>query len=145
MVGQDFIDLATELAEGSSEAKHRTAASRAYYGVFHVAVQLLADAGIQLPDSAEAHRKVQFCLSECQESVGQQAGERLELLRRRRNLADYNLRERAFQQKAPAEKAIILAQRIVAMLAALRSEPAWSRFRAAVRAYASQVLRLPLR
>ena len=104
MVGQDFIDLATELAEGSSEAKHRTAASRAYYGVFHVAVQLLADAGIQLPDSAEAHRKVQFCLSECQESVGQQAGERLELLRRRRNLADYNLRELRVSAEGPCGK-----------------------------------------
>lgn len=144
MRGQDFIDLAIELAQGGSEAAHRTAASRAYYGAFHVAVQLLADTGVVLPDSAEAHRKLQFCLGECRESAGEQAGERLELLRRRRNAADYNLHEPAFQQKAPAEKAIILAERIVAILTTLRAEPVWSRFRAAVRAYAAQILRLPV-
>ena len=144
MHGQHFIDLAIELAEGGSEAAHCTAASHAYYGAFHVAMQLLSDAGIQLPDSAEAHRKLQFCLGECRENAGERAGERLELLRRRRNTADYNLREQAFQQKVPAHKAIIMAQHIVAMLATVRAEPVWSRFRAAVRGYASEVLRLPV-
>jgi uncharacterized protein (UPF0332 family) len=144
MRGEDFIDLAMGLSEAGSEAAHRTAVSRAYYGVFHVALQLLADAGIGLPDTAEAHRKVLFCLTNSGDDLGRKVGTRLELLRRQRNVADYNLRDVTFQQRTPADKAILLAQHLVTLLASFRDEPSWSRFRVAVRSYAAQVLRLPV-
>lgn len=58
MGGRDFLDLAVRLSEGRSEAELRTAVSRAYYAAFHVAKELLEDAGIALPNTAEAHRNV---------------------------------------------------------------------------------------
>jgi uncharacterized protein (UPF0332 family) len=144
MRGEDFLDLATNLAKAGSEAAHRSAVSRAYYGAFHVAKELLAHAGIVLPDTAAAHQKTQYCFKQCGERDGLEAGDHLEILRDQRNLADYNLRDLRFRHKRNADKALVLAREILAVTISLRSEPAWSRFRASVRTYASQVLRLTI-
>jgi uncharacterized protein (UPF0332 family) len=144
MRGEDFIDLAAFLGEAGSEPAYRSAVSRAYYGAFHVAKQLLADVGIGLPGTGEAHRKVLFCLQQCGERDGKAAGGELEVLRDQRNIADYDLGDPRFRQKASAEKAIELSRQIVERITAIRAEPVWSRFRAEVRRYAAEVLRLPV-
>jgi uncharacterized protein (UPF0332 family) len=43
MNGELFLTVAAELVSGKSEAHHRSAVSRAYYGAFHAARQLLQD------------------------------------------------------------------------------------------------------
>ena len=145
MMGSDeFLALAVELAAAGSEARQRTAVSRAYYGAFHFAKELLTAAGIILPDTAEAHRKIQLCLKESRVDDARRAGDKLELLRGQRNRADYDLRAADFRQKETAESLLGVTQNLVAVLEMLRVEPVWSLFRSNVRTYAEQVLRLPV-
>lgn len=51
MTGRDFIDC----------ADLRSAASRAYYGAFHSARELLESVGIRLPKTEQMHLKVAYC------------------------------------------------------------------------------------
>jgi uncharacterized protein (UPF0332 family) len=56
MDGNDFIILAGRLAVmPQDEAAHRTAISRAYYGVFHVARSFLLDLGFRPVGNANVH------------------------------------------------------------------------------------------
>jgi uncharacterized protein (UPF0332 family) len=145
MRGTDFLDLAISLQNSDSEAGRRSAVSRAYYAVFHVARELFVDAGIGLPHTAEAHRKIQFCLMECGEDDARQAGGDLENLRVHRNAADYDLSQRRFRDNITVQSLVALAQRVITALEALRTESVWPRFRANVRTYAAQVLHLTVR
>jgi uncharacterized protein (UPF0332 family) len=144
MRSDEFLVLAVELVAAGSEARRRTAVSRAYYGAFHSAKELLTAAGITLPDTAEAHRKMQMCLKESRVEDARRAGDKLELLRGQRNRADCDLRTADFQRKETAESLLGVTQNLVAVLGTLRVEPAWSQFRSNVRTYAAQVLRLPI-
>ncbi len=144
MRSDEFLVLAVELVAAGSEARHRTAVSRAYYGAFHFAKELLTAAGIILPDTAEAHRKMQMCLKEPRVDDARRAGDKLELLRGQRNRADYDLHTSDFRQKGTAESLLGVTQNLVAVLGTLRAEPVWSRFRSNVRTYSEQVLRLPI-
>ncbi len=144
MRSDEFLALAIELVAGGSEARHRTAVGRAYYGAFHFAKELLTAAGITLPDTAEAHRKVQLCLKESRLDDARRAGDKLELLRGQRNRADYDLHVTDFRQKETAEALIGVTQNLIAVLGTFRAEPVWSQFRLNVRTYAAQVLRLPV-
>jgi uncharacterized protein (UPF0332 family) len=144
MRAQDFLDLAVRLSAGGAEAEYRTAVGRSYYGAFHLAKELLADSGVRLPDTAEAHRKLQLCLDESGEAVAQDAGRLLEGMRRRRNLADYDLRSDKPGSKGFVDSQLQDAKDVGTAVAACRAEPSWSQFRANVRTYAAQVLRLPL-
>jgi hypothetical protein len=140
----EFLALASELLAAGGESRHRAAAGRAYYGAFHFVKELMDAAGVFLPASAEAHRKMQLCLKESQVDAARRAGDKLELLRTQRNRADYDLRITIFQSGKGAATLISEAQEVVALLGNVRAEPAWSAFRTNVRSYASQILRLPI-
>lgn len=87
---RDFLPLATRLAGGLTEAEWRSAVSRAYYTVFHVARRLFADLRFTVPRADRAHQYLVFRLSNSGESAVEQAGRDLETLRRVRNRADYD-------------------------------------------------------
>ncbi len=140
----EFLALASELLAAGSEPRNRAAVSRAYYGAFHFVKELMDAAGVFLPASAEAHRQMQLCLKESQVDAARRAGDKLELLRTQRNRADYDLRITSFQSGKGAATLLSEAQEVVALLENVRAEPRWSAFRANVRTYASQVLRLPV-
>jgi len=140
----EFLALASELLAAGGEPRHRTAVGRAYYGAFHFAMESMRAAGVFLPDTAEAHRKIQLCLQESNVDAAKRAGDKLELLRSQRNRADYDLRIASFQSGRGAATLLREAQEAVDLLGTLRAEPVWSGFRTNVRAYASQVLRLPI-
>lgn len=53
----DFIALAVKLSNSQEEADLRTAVSRAYYGAFHSARQLLEECGIGFPRRTLERRK----------------------------------------------------------------------------------------
>jgi hypothetical protein len=111
--------------------------SRAYYAAFHVAKELLEDAGIALPNTAEAHRNMQLCLAESEEVIARQAAEDLGALRNRRNAADYDLRATKPARMSFVELQIVGAKTVVSALAACRTGTVWPRFRARVRTYAA--------
>jgi len=144
MIPNDFMDLAARLSNGDNEAEFRTSVSRAYYGTFHAAVQILVEAGISLPLGPESHHKVRLCLLECGDAAGFQAGSQLQTLRKQRNIADYELRNSTNRDGRNAKSQVQTARVILRLLDACQQEPALTHFRAKVRDYAANVLRLPV-
>jgi hypothetical protein len=137
----DFMALADRLAISSEEADLRTAVGRAYYSAFHVSKELIESCGIVLPQSAEAHAKVVFCLKNAGNEDLDRAGTALGELRESRNDADYDLRDSQFQGSL-----VVLAQIDVA-----KQTVAWIRgvdpgsVRSAIRAYAKNILGLQVK
>jgi hypothetical protein len=71
---RDFLLLAARLAAGNTEADWRTAVSRAYYAVFHVARRLFADLKFAVPRADRAHQYLVFRLSNSGEAAVKPAG-----------------------------------------------------------------------
>jgi uncharacterized protein (UPF0332 family) len=146
----DFISLAIKLSNSQQESELRTAVSRAYYGAFHSARELLEDCGIRFPSAeligADIHRKVRFCLAHTDNDDAALVVNRLSSLREQRNHADYDLKiDRFAAANARNVKTTVrIAVEIVDALQRCRSEPAFSALRATVRGYAHEILRLPL-
>ncbi|HEX7449182.1 MAG TPA: hypothetical protein VF306_16630 [Pirellulales bacterium] len=141
----DFIVLAIKLSKGRHEADLRSAVSRAYYGAFHSARQLVEECGVKISRrhlyAADIHRKVRFCLDHSGNSLAIKAAEKLDSLRGRRNEADYDLSSADF---TPPRVALQLraSQEIIDALRNCRAEPAFSQLGAEIREYARDVLRL---
>lgn len=144
----DFISLALRLSNSHREADLRTAVSRAYYGAFHLATQLLEDCGVSLSSKdiykVEVHQKVRFCLGESGSEEAALIGKKLGSLRDRRNEADYNLASTSFRHATDVAVEAQIAKEIVDGLRQCRAEPAFSAMREKLRAYARDVLQLPI-
>jgi len=140
----DFLDLASQLVTDGTEAAFRTAVSRVYYCAFHSAVLLIKEMGVSLPVGPESHQKVRFCLMESGEKPGLQAGDSLQILRKHRNQADYDLDESTVFNAMSTLRRINRARAILGLLQECREEPARTRFRVKLRDYAANVLRLPV-
>jgi uncharacterized protein (UPF0332 family) len=136
---RDFLPLATQLAAGATEAEWRSAVSRAYYTIFHVARRLLSDLHFTVPRADRAHQYLVFRLSNCGDAGVEQAGRDLDTLRRLRNRADYDDVPALGQAQAAA--AVQLASLVVASLDAGLREPVRSNMMQAMIAYERDVLR----
>lgn len=145
----DFISLAVKLSNSQQEAELRSAVSRAYYGAFNVARELLEDCGIRFPRKelfgADIHRKVRFCCANAGNADAALAANKLDILRGERNYADYDMKTKrlslsnAKNVRANAQRAID----IVDGFQRCRTGDAFDQFREKARAYARDVLRLP--
>ena len=91
MTGREFLQLADELAAGTTEAEWRSAVSRAYYAAFHVARDLLTACRFTAPRGDQAHAYLWLRLSNSVDPDLENAGSDLQTLRRNRNRADYDL------------------------------------------------------
>jgi uncharacterized protein (UPF0332 family) len=139
----DFLALAIRLSREAGEAEKRSAVSRAYYGVFHVARALLEACDISCPESAEAHAKVSMCLQQSKDRDVVTAGSELKSLRTARNHADYRLSDRRFTDAKFVAIQLGIAQGVSTALARASQNP--SAIRANVRNYARGVLKLTVR
>jgi uncharacterized protein (UPF0332 family) len=88
---KDFLAVADELLDGSTEASWRSAVSRAYYAAFHAARDLLRRCGFSIPRADQAHAYPWLRLANCGRIDVQSAGAELHELRQARNWADYDL------------------------------------------------------
>lgn len=99
----DFISLAVRFSNSQREADLRTAVSRAYYGAFHMARNLLEDCGVKLSGNelykVEVHQKLRYCLGESGNEEAMLLGKKLGSLRDRRNEADYDLDSTTFVEQ----------------------------------------------
>src|SRR5713101_8397962 len=100
---RDFLTLAKALANETTEVAWRSAVSRAYYGAFHVARQLLEDLGFTVPQADRAHAYLWLRLSNCGHLQLTDAGRVLNDLRRQRNWSDYDLNRPLAQQVAAGQ------------------------------------------
>ena len=146
----EFIGLAVKLSNCQQEAELRTAVGRAYYGAFHSARDLLEECGIRFPPKelfgAAIHTKVRYCLSNGDNKDAAIAANRLGALRSQRNYADYDMKGDRFSllNAKHVRACTQMAIEIVDALQRCRSDDALPEFREKVRAYARDVLRLPV-
>lgn len=135
----EFLDLANDWSVGSREGEWRSSISRAYYAVFHVARNLLAQVGFQVPAPSASHQYLYQRLNNCGEPAVQNAATLLNHLRRERNVTDYELSAVVDEQRAI--KAVNAALDVNSMLTALATNPALlSQVTRVMRDYERQVL-----
>jgi uncharacterized protein (UPF0332 family) len=91
MDARTFLTTANRLAQGATEADWRSAVSRAYYAAFHVARQLFTTCHFTVPRADRAHSYLWMGLCNCGDAAVQRAGADLDVLRRLRNHADYDV------------------------------------------------------
>src|SRR5208283_5801638 len=114
MRGRDFLVLAKRLATASAEVEWRSGVSRAYYAAFHVARDLMESLGFNVPHADAAHKHMAFRLGNCAHSQVEAAGKDLDILRRHRNLADYDMQPPMPQTRA--QRAVQVAEQIIQAL-----------------------------
>jgi hypothetical protein len=136
---REFLRVAAEWATGNSEVEWRTAASRAYFGAHHVGRQLLVRAGFAIPEGPAAHGAVWLRLANAGQVDVVAAGNALQLLRKVRNQADYDL-DTPFDQKM-AMRQSNEADKIVQLLDQLAATPTvLAQVVTAIRSYEQNVL-----
>lgn len=137
---RSFLDVAGEWAVGTCEAEWRSAASRAYYAAFHVAGRLLRQVGFAVPPDQGAHAYVWLRLSNTRVSLIDEAGRRLQSLRRARGWADYDL-DRVFDEMLAVAQ-VNEAMSVITSLDDLATTPAiLAEVVTAIREYERDVLR----
>lgn len=136
---RDFLQVASELASGPTEAHWRSAVSRAYYAAFHVACQLFVDLGFTVPRADRAHAYVWLRLTNSGHGDVQNAGLNLNHLRQQRNRADYDAHRPVSQPTAVKE--LQTAIEIVRVLDSAMSEPTRSQITDAMKTYERDVLK----
>ncbi len=136
---RDFLAVASNLAAGDEEAEWRSAVSRAYYAVFHVACEWLHGLGFQVPRADRAHAYLWRRLSNCGDAPISNAGRSLNELRGRRNEADYDSHRSVF--RVDAENAVKLAEELVESLDAVLDADHRDQIAEAIKAYERDVLK----
>jgi hypothetical protein len=137
ITGSDFLILAETWIKGTTEAEWRSAVSRAYYGAFHAARQLMRDLGFVVPRADRAHAYLWLRLSNCGASAVARAGAELNSLRGDR--ADYDVERTA--DHADLQLQVQAARKIVQALDTAGVEPTRTQITEAMKIYERDVLR----
>lgn len=116
MTGEEYIALAGRLvvspALGSEEARFRTAASRAYYGAFHLAVALLTSWGIKVRQNAYGHQDAYNLFWGSDHSEARKVASLLDDLRTERIKADYRLDDPRFHDPPTAMMCVEMGEAV---------------------------------
>ncbi|MGH7171729.1 MAG: HEPN domain-containing protein [Gemmataceae bacterium] len=136
---RDFLNLANTLVNGAREGEWRTAISRAYYAAFHVARELLVDLNFRVPHADRAHGYLWLRLANAGHVDVQEAGNRLNALRRERNRADYDAHVSVNQ--SITRNHVQRAEEIIQALDAAAIEPVRTQITDAMKIYERDVLR----
>jgi uncharacterized protein (UPF0332 family) len=121
MIPRQFLLVAEDMIEGDAEGHWRSAISRAYYAAFHVGRELMARCGFRVPESERAHKHVNDRLMNAGHEGVKEAGTSLDILRRRRNDADYHLTTPLSRLKA--DQQVETARSIIEALEAAEADP----------------------
>ena len=140
MKPDDFIVVAKDLSAGSNEAHWRSAVSRAYYGAFHAALQLLVSFGVAFPKTSSAHDKVSQCLQNCKSGALEEARRILASLRDKRNVADYRLDDKRLSVREAIDFELGRTDEVLAVIQSARQNP--GAVRKSIRSYARSILGL---
>jgi uncharacterized protein (UPF0332 family) len=121
----DFIAAAGKLAAiaQGNEALLRSAVSRAYYGVFHLTLELLGAASIDLPRNASAHVRCRRLLAACGQPLANDIAEVLADLHADRIRADYRLTDNRYRAFARVQSSIERANDAAGWIAECTQEP----------------------
>ncbi|MHB1422279.1 MAG: HEPN domain-containing protein [Gemmataceae bacterium] len=136
---REYLNLAKTLINGMTEGEWRTAVSRAYYAAFHVARELLVDLKFRVPHAERAHGYLWLRLANAGHIDVQEAGNRLNALRRERNRSDYDAHLTVHQ--ATARTHLQRAEEVIRALDAAAVEPIRTRITDAMKIYERDVLK----
>ncbi|MCE9555313.1 MAG: hypothetical protein K8T91_18340 [Planctomycetes bacterium] len=142
MNGNDFLILAGKLAAQTTygPAGYRTAASRAYYGAYHLARQFLAEVNIFCPGSnANEHLWVQRMFRHCEIAQGMEIGILLSNLHESRKSADYDLNKTELESQTNAQISVLRGDDIHSRLIACSDHAISSRIEQGIRKYRRQI------
>ena len=141
-LGQAFYLTAEQLAKTNSEASLRSSVSRAYYGVFHEARELIVDeVGVVFgKTTTSVHTQLPRCLMQSQDRFLVAAGRALDDLRDTRNEADYDASSKNFKSTKFIEFQLAKAKKAIENISSCDREA----IREIIRNYASNILKLTL-
>jgi uncharacterized protein (UPF0332 family) len=139
MNARGFLDVADQLSTDATEGHWRSAVSRAYYAAFHAARTVMEGCGFAVPRAEGAHQHLILRLQNCGHPDVEDAGRKLEELRRARNHADYDLSRP--QDQAIALHRVHVASNLLALFEdALANAPLLTRITQTMRDYERNVL-----
>jgi uncharacterized protein (UPF0332 family) len=138
MNGDDFLAFAGKLAvQHRDPPGARTAVSRAYYGVFHTAKDLLERLGLYIPTQENAHKKLVMYYANSKQPIAQNIAGMLGDLHERRKKADYALSDVRWESLQFAQNSLERTHEIRSLLMSLEQEPNRSAFAQGVTNYLS--------
>jgi len=124
MDGRALLDVARELAAGSSEPHWRSSVGRSYYALLHEVLGTLPRWGFSLPPRDKVHTFARLKLIYATDRDLKRIGLMLEALGRLRNAADYQLSlSGPFVSAKIAVSALADAEATVVLLDALEADP----------------------
>lgn len=124
MDGRALLDVARELAAGSSEPHWRASVGRSYYALLHEVLGTLQRWGFSLPPRDKVHTFARLKLIYATDRDLKRIGLMLEALGRLRNAADYQLSlSGPFVSAKIAVSALADAEATVVLLDALEADP----------------------
>ncbi|HEY5316041.1 MAG TPA: hypothetical protein VIK18_26170 [Pirellulales bacterium] len=144
MNGTQFYSFAISLAKGPGPAEFRSCTSRAYYGAYHRARELIEHYGVSLPGGTEWHKKVRWILDQSNDAAIKKASAKLNSLRDARNDADYQLSDLQPENARSAEFNLRTAKEIIDLVDAYIASGK-SPGRTAIREYSKDTLKLIVR
>lgn len=116
----DFLNIsATLVGRGASGA--RSAVSRAYYGAFHLAADLLVELQCSCPTKQKSHKFIPMFLKSSTDDDAITAGGLLDDLRAERNKADYDLDISSYETMGFAQTCVATAMQIRVHLDAFKA------------------------
>lgn len=137
MTGDDLIGLAGHLivnkAYGESEARYRSAVSRAYYGAYHLVASFLKELGVTLKENHTGHQEAYEKLFKTGQTDAVAAARLLQDLRHARNDADYKLHINKFKSMQNAKNDVEMAGDCQQCIERCKQEPALSEIRASLK------------
>jgi uncharacterized protein (UPF0332 family) len=120
MNGREFLDSAKTLGTSARPSDLRSAVSRAYYGSYHAALELLESAGVRFTKGTpEAHTKMSQCLDNSNVTDAEKVARELNSLRDDRNTADYDMADTVFEKSTNVQFRILAAEQIIKQIDAL--------------------------
>ncbi len=109
---RDFCKIARQLAGGNDPAQLRTAASRAYYAVFNVGVELIGPI-VPINRGPGGHGQIVRLLQACSDLDIRAAGSGLGTLHSRRIDADYEMGNRSVENQKTIAASVVTAEELI--------------------------------
>lgn len=110
---RDFLQIARDILGNDKPANCRTAFNRSYYAAYHVGVELLEQAGVQISRSTQGHQQVKLYFNNCGVKVLEEAQQKLVNLYGDRIKADYRLNHKGVEKIVNAKKALKTSENII--------------------------------
>ena len=143
MEGKSFFTIAQKLAQMRNEPALRSAISRAYYAAYNCCIQFLEVCGFQFEKDSPAHEKVYQYLHNAGFADIEAAARALNILRKRRNRADYNMTSTEFQDHITCQGDLASAQTVILLIEKYSHEPLRTKLRNGVREYVAKISSSP--